>query len=116
MIPLTATNLLTWIAFVLVAVLGVGRVARLVTYDDYPPTIWLRSRWAALTHDNGWSKLASCFWCATPWLMLVALVWFWLGYGTWVETAWWIFWGWLAISYLCSMIVARDEPPADPPH
>jgi hypothetical protein len=112
-IPFAASNLLTWVAFLLVAVLGVGRLARLVTYDDYPPTIAIRIWWHRLTNDNGWAKLASCFWCFTPWAMLVALVWFWLGYGTWVELVWWAFWGWLAISYVTSMVVARDEPPAD---
>jgi uncharacterized iron-regulated membrane protein len=109
-IPLTGDNLLPWVALIVVAVLGVGRLSRLITYDDYPPTIAIRARWAAITHDGGWSKLASCFWCLTPWLMLVAGVWFWLGYGTWAEAAWWVFFGWLAISYLTSMVVARDEP------
>ena len=113
MFPLTADNLILWVAVVFTAVLGTGRLARLVTYDDYPPTIWLRIQWSRLTRDNGWAKLATCFWCLTPWLMLVCGGWFALGLTVpWVLVAWWLFFGWLGISYLTSMVVARDEPPA----
>lgn len=101
-------------AAIVVAVLGVGRFARLITYDDYPPTIWIRSLWAGITKDNGWTKLAECYWCFTPWAMLVCGGWFALGYLVlpWVLIVWWLFWGWLALSYVASMIIARDEPPA----
>ena len=92
---------------ILTAVLGVGRLTRLITYDDYPPTIWLRIRWATVTRDSGWSKLATCFWCAAPWLMLPCMAW---GVFTSFHWTWWAFWGWLALSYVVSMVVARDEP------
>lgn len=115
MIPLTMDNLLMWIAVILVGVLGTGRIVRLVTYDDYPPTIAIRAGWARLVNDSGWSKLASCLWCFAPWAAIPCGLWFWLGYGTWVEAAWWIFYGWMAFGYVISMVVARDEPPHTAP-
>jgi hypothetical protein len=100
-----------WLALPLAlatAILGVGRLTRLITYDDYPPTIWLRARWIKLTKAGGWSKLATCFWCAAPWLLLPCIAWAWLTQLNWT---WWLFFGWMGVSYLISMVVARDEPP-----
>lgn len=99
------------IAFVLIGVLGVGRLTRLITHDAFPPAAWLRNRWSTLTRDSDWSLLFRCFWCLPPWLMLGCIGWF-IG-GTrvpWLGWAWLLFWGWLALSYLASMVVARDEP------
>lgn len=107
------TNPLLVVAAVLVAVMGVGRFARLVTYDDYPPTIAIRSAWNRLTGGNGWAKLAYCQWCLSPWIMLGCLGWFFAGVLTgtlWAVISWWAFWGWLGLSYTASIIVRRDEP------
>lgn len=106
---------------VLVIVLGVGRLSRVVTWDSYPPAIAIRERWLHLTGEyieetkawepGPWTKLLTCFWCFTPWLMLLAGGWFVLGlYVVWVAWIWWAFWSWLALSYVASMILARDEP------
>lgn len=98
-------------AAVLVALFGVGRLSRVLTWDPYPPAIAVRTAWSRLTNDGPWAKLATCFWCATPWLMLVAIGWFAVGlWVEWIAIAWWIFWGWLALSYASSIIIARDEP------
>jgi hypothetical protein len=95
---------------ILTAVLGVGRLSRVITYDVFPPAAWVRARWTDLTYSRGdWSKLLTCFWCLTPWIMLVAVAWFLLADG-WVLVAWWVFWGWLGLSYASSMVIARDEP------
>jgi hypothetical protein len=95
---------------ILVAVLGVGRLARVITYDVFPPAAKLRALWTLLTYKHGdWVKLFTCFWCLSPWIMAVAIAWFLLASG-WVLVAWWIFWGWLGLAYVASMIVARDEP------
>lgn len=96
----------------LTIVLGVGRMARLVTHDAFPPAAAVRQWWTARTAKHyDWTILFFCFWCLTPWIMAVALGWFAL---TFVHVAfawaWWIFWGWLALSYVASMVVARDEP------
>lgn len=100
------------IAAIVTAVLGVGRLTRIVTYDDYPPTVALRTWWVdSVTRGNGWAKLLTCYWCFSPWLMAVCLGWGLASFGQTWECVWWIFWGWLALSYLASMIIARDEPP-----
>lgn len=111
--------LVLWLAIATI-VLGVGRLARIVTWDSYPPAMKWRAFWTKLTgtmDEDGevepgpWTKLFTCFWCFTPWLMLVAVGWFVLGlWVAWVAWVWWFFWGWLALSYVASIILARDEP------
>lgn len=100
------------IAYSIIAVVGVGRVTRLVTYDDYPPTVAIRSWWNRLTRGGGWAKLAYCLWCFSPWAMLVCLAWLLIGLGTtpWIVIAWLLFWSWMALSYLAAILVRRDEP------
>lgn len=103
------------VAAVLVALFGVGRFSRLITWDAFPPAIAIREWWRNVTAKHSeWTKLFECFWCMTPWLMLGCIGWFALGlWVVWVAVAWWIFWGWLALAYAASMIVARDEPQDD---
>jgi hypothetical protein len=97
---------------VLVAITGVGRLTRVVTYDDYPPSAAFRRWWIGrVTRGNGWAKLADCLWCASPWLMLVCIGWL----LAWplspvLVWAWWIFWSWLGLSYLAAILVRHDEP------
>lgn len=112
MIDLFLNNGWLIVASVLVALFGVGRLSRIITWDEYPPTIALRAWWTRITKPYpGWEKLFTCFWCFTPWLMLGALGWFAVGlWVEWVAIAWWVFWGWLALSYATSIIMARDEP------
>lgn len=98
------------IVAVLVAVLGAGRLTRVITYDDYPPSVWVRNWWRKVTRDGGWSKLASCFWCASPWVMLVCMGTGLISFNQAWEPVWWLFWGWLALSYVTAMVIARDEP------
>lgn len=102
-----------WLAVaVLVAVLGVGRWVRLVTYDQFPPAAWWRQQWAGFTKNHeDWGNLMFCPWCLTPWMMLVAMGWFLLSLQVvWIAWAWWLFWGWGALSYVTSMVIVRDEP------
>lgn len=104
-----------WFALALaVLVLGVGRLARVVVFDSFPPAAWVRQKWSDWTAKHGhdeWTILLFCWWCFTPWLMAFALGWFTLTFvATWVAWTWWIFWGWLALSYVASMVIARDEP------
>lgn len=91
---------------VAVAVLGVGRLTRIITYDDFPPAAWAREKWDILTNDGSWSKLAHCHWCAAPWVMLVCIVW---GYASSLHWTWWAFWAWLGIAYITSMVIDRDQ-------
>lgn len=103
-----------WLALLLSAVtltLGAGRLTRIITYDTWPPATKFRIWWAKVTNDGPWVKLFTCFWCLGPWVTLAALGWYVAGlYVWWLALSWWAFWGWLALSYVTSMIVARDEP------
>jgi len=99
---------------IVVAVLGVGRLVRVITYDKFPPAAAFRRWWTGWTmkhkHDE-WEILFFCPWCLPPWIALIAGGWFGLTFlAEWVAWTWWVFWGWLAISYVISMVIVRDEP------
>lgn len=98
-----------------VAVVGVGRTIRLLTYDDFPPAEWLRQKWADLTKGGAWGKIAFCVWCASPWLMAGAIFWLIAGlvWVPWLTIAWWIVFGWAALSYLASILTYFDEGKPD---
>jgi hypothetical protein len=89
-----------------VATFGAGRLVRIIVHDSFPPAAWLRIQWDRITRDGPWSMLAHCHWCLTPWIMLICLGW---GYLSNLHWTWWAFWGWLAISYIATMVVERDE-------
>lgn len=76
---LTAQPHIALAAFVL-AVLAAGRITRLVIYDAYPPSAWLRAKWDDLTDTPGkrtslhsWNRLLHCPWCFLPWVFLLIL-------------------------------------------
>ena len=99
------------VAFV-VAAFGVGRWARLVTYDTFPPAAWWRQTWANWTRNHEeWGNLMFCPWCFGFWLAGVCIAWFLLSFlAVWIAWAWWLFWGWGALAYIASIIVSHDEP------
>jgi hypothetical protein len=93
-----------------VAIFGVGRLARIITYDEFPPAVWWRVKWSGWTKDGPWTKLFTCYWCLSPWIMAVAIGWYWIGaYVVVLSWLWWIFWGWLALSYVAAIVVNHDE-------
>jgi hypothetical protein len=94
---------------ILVVILGPARLTRVLTYDTFPPAAWVRAQWDRLTEKSGWNMLLHCFWCANPWMTAAAVTWFLLASG-WVLAAWWIFWGVLALAYVGSIVIRRDEP------
>lgn len=87
------------------AIVGPARLTRVLTYDTFPPAAWIRATWETITKGGEWAKLATCFWCAAPWITLVCIAW---GLLSSLHWTWWLFWGWLALSYLASMVIARD--------
>lgn len=101
-----------WLAAAAVAVLGGARLTRLIVHDSYPPAVavrqwWVKVTWNKKTNDEGrWSLLATCHWCASPYVFAIVLLTAWLSQLAW---GWWLFWGWLAGSYLLGMVVERDE-------
>lgn len=103
-----------WVVLILavaVTVLGAGRVTRVIYHDAFPPSIWFRLQWDKLTANSSWNLLFHCPWCLSHWVVAVAIVWFLVGIPVaWLGFAWWLFWGWFAISYLTAMVIVRDEP------
>jgi hypothetical protein len=103
-----------WIAAFVLAVGGTARLTRLVTVDHYPPAAAIRRWWEGVTKFGPWSILATCFYCAAPYLAALNLAWAYI----WdLQTAWWLVNGWLALSYAASIVVRfdgddGDEPPA----
>jgi hypothetical protein len=101
----------TAVVAVLVGVLSVARTARLLTYDDFPPVKWLRTRYlAAVGPDGKWAPLATCPFCLAPYLAAGMLAWAYLSGLHW---SWWVVNGWWAGSYVAAMVVAYDEPPEE---
>jgi undecaprenyl pyrophosphate phosphatase UppP len=96
---------------IIVAVVGVARLTRAIVHDDFPPFVWWRIKWSTWTKDGPWAKLFHCWWCLSFWVALVCIGWFLLiavhAFFLWT---WWIFWGGLALSYLATMLIVRDEP------
>lgn len=95
-----------YVAAALCGVLSAARITRLMVADDFPPAVWLRIKVDDLTHEGPWSKVVHCGWCFGPYA--TALV---LGTGvlSHLHWAWWLVNGWLAASYLASLIVYWDE-------
>lgn len=99
------------IAAAFVVILGSGRLARLITQDSWPPAAHFRAFWDRITNDGPWSTLVHCHWCMAPWTTALCIGWFGLGtLATPIMIAWWVFWGWLALAYVASIIVAYDDP------
>jgi hypothetical protein len=102
-----------WLAIlaILVGIFGVGRLTRAIVHDDFPPSVWLRMTWDKITKDGPWAKLFHCWWCLSQWIALLCIVHFLLtDLALWVLWSWWIIWGSLALGYIATMVVVRDEP------
>lgn len=113
--PLVLPDWLVALLAIAVIVLGSGRLVRVIYYDAFPPSTWLRLKWDALTDRPGylgeWNKLLHCPWCLSFWITLGCVGWLIGGwYVGWLMFAWWVFWGTLAASYLATMVIVRDEP------
>lgn len=114
MIPAVTPDLiLPLLLTVLVAVIGTGRLTRIITYDTFPPAERLRGWWVgrSIRKRNGWQDLATCIWCMAPWLMLICIAWFIIGWlwVPWLLVAWWVFYTWMTLSYLTSQYVFFDQ-------
>ena len=94
-------------AFV-VGVIAVGRAARLLVFDDFPPAEAVR-KWYVRHSSEAWSTLFLCPFCLAPYLAAGDLAWYFLA-GNWVVTAWWLVNLWAAGAYLAAIIVAYDQP------
>jgi hypothetical protein len=105
-------ELWTWIAAIAFGVLGGARLTRLIVHDHYPPAEAVREWWVRLTWDEEnnkegrWGLLATCHWCASPYVFAIVIA---SAYFSHMHWFWWLFWGWLAGSYLTAMVVEHDE-------
>lgn len=99
-------DLFLYLAAAVVGVLSTARLTRLLTLDSWPPVVWVRIKWQALTDDGPWSDLVTCPYCAAPWFALPVLLW---GVLSDLHWSWWMFNGWLAAAYLASVFVVRES-------
>jgi len=98
-----------WVVASIVGILSVARTARLITYDDFPPMVWLRVRVLAWikNEDSKWKGLLECPFCLAPYLAAGMLFWGWVSD---TDTVWWVINGWWAASYVAAIVVAYDQP------
>lgn len=113
-----------WVAVATVIVLASARLTRLVTYDKFPPTTWMRERfieWADRTdRRRSWQLLAFCPYCASFWVTVVVIA---LGalagvfgqspWRPWMTPTWWFLMGSLGASYLAAMVMVHDGDESD---
>lgn len=103
-----------WIAVAVVVVTASSRLTRVVTFDHFPPALWLRRRWLA-RHDSDWGLLAVCGYCFSFWgtALVVSLgdlagVFDGKPVVDWFTPVWWLGFGTLGASYLAAMLMKRD--------
>jgi hypothetical protein len=92
----------------LVGIVAVGRAARLLVFDDFPPTRALREAYVRKAGES-WGTLMLCPFCIAPYLVAGDLAWYLLADGWWYS-AWWVVNIWAAVAYLGAILVAYDEP------
>lgn len=102
---------------IVTGVLGVARLTRIVVYDEFPPSVWLRTTVESVLSQRGpyvrlWSKIVTCWWCLAPWVALACILWWMLLIPLWIGFAyiWWAWWGMLAAGYVATMVIVRDTP------
>lgn len=89
-----------------VAVLASARLTRLVIYDVFPPSAWIRDKWDALVpEESKWNPLLGCHYCLAPWVTLVVMG---AGWASDLHPAWWFVTSWLGLSYAASVVVSYD--------
>jgi hypothetical protein len=97
-----------WLAAAFIAIVSVGRTARLLVWDSFPPVEWLRLKFFVAVGDNPWRKLGECAFCQAPYLSVGMVAWMVLSDLHWT---WWLINGWWALSYLAAILVSYDQPP-----
>lgn len=88
-----------------VAAVAIARLTRLVIFDSFPPSAWLRGKWESWTEGSSWSPLLQCQYCLAPWLTAADIV---AGLASDLHATWWVVNAWLAVSYVASIVVAYD--------
>lgn len=94
-----------WVAAAVVMVGSIARLTRLVAFDSFPPSAWLRMKWDGWTKDGEWAVLVHCGYCFSMWAGIAVVG---SGYLSDWHPIWWIVNGWLAASYAAAVFVAYD--------
>ena len=94
-----------WTAVAVTSVLSAARITRLFTWDDFPPTVWLREKYKDLTNEGPWALLLYCGYCFGFWAALGVVSW---GYLVQFDTAWWLVNGVLSVAYLAAIVMSFD--------
>lgn len=118
--PITTQQLIYALIAFPVLVFSSGRLARLLTFDNFPPTAWIRSVWDRWTGPDetgeggsAWNELAHCAFCANFYIALVlvgvsagAI----FGFGIFLTFFgwWWVVLASLAVGYIGAIIVATN--------
>lgn len=104
---------ITYVFAFIVAVFAVGRITRLVTFDQYPPIRWIRARWDLKTAESGWNELLHCPYCFAPYVATPLVVAFAVATSGWDIFTTFLGWWWvactsLAVAYIAASFVASD--------
>lgn len=94
-----------WMAIAVVSVISTARITRLMTWDVFPPVVWLRIHWDRLTRDGSWTPLLHCGYCFAVWAAAFVVGW---GYVSDWNVVWWLFNGGLSVAYLGAILMAFD--------
>jgi hypothetical protein len=106
-------NALTVLGAVIALVFASARLTRVIVFDDYPPSRWVRNKWDQYTATSGWNELFHCPYCMGVWVALplvvlaAGLTLGWGIFGTLVGL-FWLVCAWLAVAYLSGIIVATN--------
>lgn len=101
------------VAVGLVTIVSIARIARLFTFDKFPPTAWLREKYVQVVGPD-WGELLFCGYCFGVWASAFVVG---TGYFAGVYTreyhdgwtlAWWMLNGILAAAYLGAIVMKRD--------
>lgn len=95
-----------WIAIAVVSVMSIARITRLVTWDHFPPSMWIRNTYDQKIAKGGpWALLVFCGYCFSVWASALVVGW---GYLADFNTPWFVFNGFLAAAYAGAIVMTND--------
>lgn len=98
-------NYFDYVLAALVGTISAARITRLITWDKFPPSQWIRDMWDRITGPNGWNLLFHCPWCMSFWVSLGIYAW---GYLSGYDFYWWTVNAIFGLSYVAAFLVVHD--------
>lgn len=89
-------------------IVGSARIVRLITWDHYPPAVWLRMKWDAKTEQSDWNLLLHCGYCLAPWVVLLNGAAWWAATELDLLALWYLPNLLLAVAYVSAITMAYD--------